>query len=297
MTASVGGNPYYVPSGRLTIGGLVMMLIFGVIGGLLLGAAYGYLIQYNPLVYVNFLATLFVGVVVGVIASVGISRGAVRSPGVAALLGVVVGVVALYVSWVFWMHALTLRAGQATWLLDPAALWEGILVVNKNGAWSMKGTTPTGGVLWAIWGIEAVLIVGICAAMCRGAAGEPYCEACGRWSADVYKDLPLPCPVDLSALRNDLEAGNVAALKPLAGGAENCRLDASLSACPGCPDVGFLTVRKVDIKTDRKGKTSESKSDFVKGLALAGDGIAAARGLVEAATADGTATLAEPPAG
>lgn len=32
--------------------------------------------------------------------------------------------------------------------------------VNEVGAWKFKSITPTGGVLWALWGVEAAILVG-----------------------------------------------------------------------------------------------------------------------------------------
>jgi hypothetical protein len=87
-----------------------------------------------------------------------------------------------------WLNALFSRAGVESALLpillSPAAVLHLIAEVNAVGAWSIGGSTPTGGALWSVWGIEAALFGGV--ALFGTAlmfADTPYCEECGRRGA------------------------------------------------------------------------------------------------------------------
>ena len=276
-------GPYYRPSGRFSILGLLMMLVLGGASGVALGAAYGFLTFYNPFVYVNFLATVFFGACMGLAAAVGIKHGKVRSRFVATVTGMAVGGVGLYASWVFWTYAFLTSVDQSAWVVDPLGLWYVISQVAEVGIWGILDFTPTGLLLYLVWGIEAFLIVGTCAIVCTIHADEPFCEQCGRWAENVYKGLRLGPSRDPDALRTQLEAGIVTRLGELRPPAMAARTDVSLSACPSCQKIGFLTVEPVEISMDRKGNENESKQTLVQNLVLEADGLAAARELTKAA--------------
>src|SRR5512140_1469957 len=139
----------YRPSGKFGLSSLLWTPLFGIPAAVAVAAAYAYATLYIPLFGVgSVLLTAGFGLLVGVIAAAGIGRGKARHPGLATLLGLGVGLVALYASWAVWIFAFFRRSGAevalADLLLQPGPLWRIIGAVNAQGAWSIKGSTPTG---------------------------------------------------------------------------------------------------------------------------------------------------------
>jgi len=280
-SGTLSSNRYYRPDGTVPAGGLVYGLLYGAVAAVVLGFVYGYLVQYNPFVYFNALATFGFGFALGFATWLGAKKGHLRSPGGAAVLGAVVGCLGLYVGWVAWLRALIGRSDESFWVIDPAAVWELIGLVNTDGVWTLMSWTPTGGALWAIWGVEALVIVGLSAVACRGgAASTPYCRRCSTWAEEVFSGVKVGPTNDPAALRSSLEGGEMAALSGL-GSPDEAQLgdhtEIELSVCPQCGDVGFLNLTSVAVTIDKKGKEEKDKNEILENLILDGRGIAAAR--------------------
>jgi len=276
---------YYKASGAFSPLGILLPLLLGGLASLGLGLAYGFLTKYNPFIYINFLATLGYGFVLSLVCWFGAKKGNLRSPGLALFIGATVGLMGCYTNWVGYIRAIF---GEAAWAWDPQVLWvQGIQVLAQEGAWSLKTWTPTGGVLYAFWGVEAALIVGMSAFFVWQFVGStPFCEKCNAWADEEYSGLRMPPPGDTVALTGQLEGGNIAVLGELQWTQPDKFTDVDLNSCPTCKQVGFLTVKAVTLTINKKGERDESSETLAENLILSHTGIDAARKLVEIAAND-----------
>lgn len=270
---------YYQHSGA--IGGLspILMLVLGGAAAPLLAWLYAQLIDINPLVYVNFLGTLFFAGVLGGLIGAGAKLGHCRNPVIATAIGAVMGALALYLYWVFWSQAFSQEYkavagvvsafGDNQWVFSPGAIFELFGVIGKTGLWSMGGITPTGGGLYAIWGVEALIIVGGSAFVAYSVIGdEPYCEDCGDWVPEARVIGRLKPDTDAASLRAGLERGDfsvVEQLTPADEGDDAIRFD--FASCKHCGERNYLSAVHLKRKVE-KGQVKWDEDKLLTNLVI-----------------------------
>ena len=264
---SASSAQYYTPSGTAPPAGLARMMGLAVGAAVGLGVVYGALVQLNPFIYINILATGAFGFGIGWAAARGGHDGKVRSPLFAVLTGVLAGLVGSYVGWASWLSTLAARAGEGMLIWDPLSIAALIYGIGQEGAWSLKSFTPTGALLYGLWAIEALLIVGIAAWVARGDSSAPFCERCDAWPVGALGVVVGLAP-DQARLKRDLEQGSFDALKTLEGGGPGHFTELRLSACPTCGDRGFLHLQEVTVTHDAKGNEKRKETVFVPNLQL-----------------------------
>lgn len=267
---------YYEHSGQIGVVGPVLMVVFGAVACVVLGAAYGYLTWYNPFVYINFLASIGYGALCGVAAGTGGRWAKLRSAGFAALVGLLVGLFALYTGWVAWFYALSEQSYLAP--LDPDGvfgIFDAMAEVARDGAWTMFGYTPTGGTLYAIWVAEAVIIV-VCAlagaAMKVDASDNTFCDRCNRWAEDLYTSPLLTDVLSAGTLKAALERrdyGPLFALKTvISPDVPGSYTRVSVQGCTICRDFFCLDVERVKLAKDDDGDRDEKTSHLIDNLLI-----------------------------
>ncbi len=194
---------YYKPSGKFSPLSLVYFIILSATLLPLLALLYSYCIWYIPFVYINLFITIGFGMGIGlIIASLTIKKGKVRNPTLALLLGVTGGLVALYFNWAIWAN-LVINSGETygssrigitvsnvkflqvfSLITQPAALLEFIKEIGEYGTWGIRGTTIRGTFLYIIWFIEALIVIGVSAALTWQKARTPFCEISNTWSGE-----------------------------------------------------------------------------------------------------------------
>jgi hypothetical protein len=266
---------YYRHSGQFSPVGVFVALLGGLAGGAVLAFVYAYALAYIPIVgYITFILSAGFGALVGLVTGKLLQRGHVRSSGVSTLVALVVALGAFYVSWAAWISAMAGRADAAIPIGDlltrPDLTWELIQAINAVGAWTMKGWTPTGGVLWGLWGLEAALI--LVPAMLVGIAivgGHPYCESCRAWCTDQEGVLNVAYS-DPAEVRRRLEGGDLAYLESLgrseSGAHTWVRID--LHRCPtaSCGRTNTLSAHIVQVTVNNKGESSQKATAVVDKL-------------------------------
>lgn len=133
---------YYKHSGKFSFGAILAGLLIGLAAGLPLAFIYAYVALYShyiPFVrWGTFLLAAVFGAIVGFSTAGGLHWGKARNEAVEFVTSLLVGLVALYVSWAVWIYALLRRAGEKATLLPlvvyPPLLWDLIVEVNKLGA-------------------------------------------------------------------------------------------------------------------------------------------------------------------
>lgn len=257
---------YYEHSGTVPPLGLLLALLFGIIAAVFLAVIYGYAIFYIPFIYLNFFLTVGFGALVGYAVFLGAKVGKVRNPALVLACGALMGLFAEYAGWVSWMYA---ASKQQALLLAPLDVWGAINELSAKGAWSIFGLTPSGFALWVVWGVEAIMIVGLAAiASWSSLKSLPFCERCRRW-AEQKETMPryeyLTNPDDF---KKQLELGNQSAFKTMkrASGGLKQYAEVVLSNCSRCQQMPLVGVDLVTVSVDTKGKESKSKKQVVENL-------------------------------
>ena len=264
-------SKYYKHSGAVPVNGIVFMALYGAVGAVVLAAIYGYADYYIPSVYLNILLVIIFGSMVGWCVGMGGKRGQMRNTWAMAAFGFLAGCLAEYAQWVAWVFAFS---KQEILAITPAQLAPVIQYVADNGAWSIFDSTPTGWELYAYWGLEALVIVGmsmLVAGLYLNTAA--YCEHCKRWADEKQSISPLDAVGDPKGLQSRLEQGDLAGLKALkkqpADAAAYTTLN--LKKCPSCAQSNFLSVDAVRITVDKKGKKSSHTRNLLQNLVLNSD--------------------------
>lgn len=249
---------YYRHSGKFSLIGALSSLLVGLAGAFVLSWIYGYVMDWNPFVYVSLIAVVVYGFLLGGCVAVGLQMGKVRNTPVALLLTLVVALAGIYGGWVTWL--LALNDGQALYY-KPADILAVAQTLAENGVWSIFGNTPTASALHGFWLMEAFTIL-ICAlAACYFfMTGNAFCETCRRWLEPGETLGVFQVPASYQELKQGLELDRLEVLERLAPSPEGAAVFAELSAesCSQCKTLHLLTLRETTRAEDSEGKTSET---------------------------------------
>lgn len=180
-------------SGRFSAPGLLLAIFKGAVVGGVLGAIYAVVGYYSPFFVINMIVMVAVGVAIGYFCEQFVRAGDIRNTLVAALAGALTAIAALGIHWLVWLKLMT-----GTWFFDPNMAILAAKAIAIIGPWSVFDWTPRGGVLYAIWGLEAALILGLATFMARNAVRDtPFCETTGKWAdLNVSRKNFAQCDID-----------------------------------------------------------------------------------------------------
>jgi hypothetical protein len=252
------------------------------VAALLLSLAYAYIDVWSPIagyISILFVAGFGFGLMVALRFIARLSK--CRSPAFMGLMGTWTALLSLYASWGFFLYALLARyddtfdASMLDVLASPGGMWAMILQINDTGWYSIKSLTPSGGVLWFFWGIEALIIVG--AAVAGGLMaidGEVFCERCMTWCDDSPLTTHLQVPDDSPA--NSFSSGNIKALEALTvtDAQQNPHFRLSLKHCSACDRFTTAQLALVRFETNDKGEVSQKSEDMGPAHVLSADEVA-----------------------
>lgn len=251
---------YYKHSGK--IGALAIPLGFGggIVGAIILGAVYGQLMARIPVVgKITFLIAAAVGAGYGAIAALAFRAGHGRNTAVGSIAVLLSALVGHYVAWASWLSVVLGRnsdngPSMMDVLANPDAMMATISRISETGAWSVSGSAPSGTMLWVLWGLEALIVIGCALALGASLAmGGVYCESCNSWCKEEEGRVVLnPAPKDM--VKQSLEQQNWSVLNqigPLAQPGPSLRLD--LAYCPKCEKTHAVAVNALTPKSDGNG--------------------------------------------
>ena len=250
-------SAYYQPSRKLSLVGLVMMLVGAAVASPLVGYAYGYLVAINPFIYINFFATVFAGCGVGLAVGWAAKKGQTPNSIVVGTVGALAGAALLYVQW----YATLEFYGAEPDIAAPGLMWEQIGTLASLEPWTLFGGSPGSWGFAAIWAIEGVMLFGGSALLSVTMVDDPYCERCNRWTEVDQLVEPFDFVADaehLKARLDRLDTGVLTAFEKVeVGTAQYAQLE--LINCPGCSDLRVVNVKNITIEVDKDG--SEKKND------------------------------------
>lgn len=265
---------YYQHSGAIGMGGLIVPIFAG-ISAIALGFGYGALMYFVPFIYIKFLFTLIAGGVLGAwVGQIG-KMAKVRNTTFMFFIGLACGCICLYISWGMWLSALldflNKNVSVDKLLTNPQKMWAFIQLFAETGVWEIKGSVPSGIVLWICWGIEALCLVGLTASMAAGkTADTPFCENCKKWLEQPQILSTRTAIANRAALKLELEAINYNSLLALSKADPNDAMftEIQLLDCPGCKQNHYLSVTAIEIKPDDKGNPTRHPTPIVKNLVI-----------------------------
>lgn len=266
-------SQYYRHSGAVSGAGLILGTLGALVGVAIAAALYAVIIFYIPLAgTITFLLAAGFGGVAGFVAGLCLQWGKLRNGGIAFAVSGLLALEALYVSWAVWA-SLLLRSSEVAvspWVLleHPGVLWSLVNEINQVGAWSFRGFQPTGGFLWFLWGLEALIVVGLTVGVSMGILTLPFCERCERWSQLDEDVARFSDPVS-DSLKSDVEAGGVDYLRALGKPSvkDTTWLRADLHHCGACEGLHALSLSKVSV-TEHKGERRENAQTILQHLLI-----------------------------
>jgi len=263
MTAT---DAYYSHSGKFSPAGLVMMLAAALVVGPILGLVYGYVVAFNPFVYVNFLATIVAGGLTGMAVGKMAKPGRVRNVGVCAFAGLVAGLGFQYTQW--WATLDYYEAEAA--LTQPLLIWTYIGELAELEPWTLMGGSlgATGfKVLWAIEGV-IVVVAPVIVAMAEGST--PYCERCDTWAVEAEPLGPFDFVSDVDTLKARVDRRDHEPLKAFARPeVTNERFSTiTLASCTGCKGLQLATVKNVEVEVEKDGDTKQKDAEILTHVVL-----------------------------
>lgn len=271
-----GAEGYYRHSGQFSPVGLMKGILIGLLVGAIGAPVVAYAQVYIPLVIINFIFSAGFGAIVGLATASALTSANTRNTFVGLVVALLATAISYYVCWAIWVNAHLARAdvegrpGLVKLILDPEGLWTFVSALNRIGVWSIKRSTPTGGALWAVWGIEAAVVFGLSLWAANEMLGaNPFCEACQKW-CDSKDDVVKLKPAEKDELRQRLEAGDVAFLEGL-GVAEADATDfvgIDLHSCDACGDFHTITAKLSAMRPGKDGKLERSDTSVVTKLII-----------------------------
>lgn len=204
----------YKPSGRF--GGLsIAFILIGMIAAVAASYVYHLLLHWIPLIYVNFLATIGLGFLLGFFGAMIVNIGKVRNVPLALVIGLLLTLAALGGKFYFQYEQMLSDTVQVL-MNDPQAIgadpaemkkflrqeisFMDHIQVRVDEGWNIGrggGGAPVSGIfVYAIWLIEFGIVVWSAATVALGAAREPFSEKLGEWASESEIVMTLPVTND-----------------------------------------------------------------------------------------------------
>ena len=260
---------YYVASTAAPAGGVIFALACGAIGGAVVATVYALLLAYVPIIgWISFILTGGFGVLAGFAISFGLNLGKIRNRSVALVVAAASATIAFYVAWVVWVWAI-FDGAPLLEVANPANLFHSVLIINEKGAWSLKGFTPTGAVLWGLWGLEALIIYGCALVIGVSGSSSPFCEKCGDWCEETEGVRMFDADTGEENLRSRLETRDLSCLtetEPPQDDTHFYRVD--LAYCTNCAELWCMSLVRVRITFDKDGDASTDTTDVVRHMLI-----------------------------
>jgi hypothetical protein len=256
---------FYRHSGKFSPHGLALALIVPIAVGFPLGYVYAYLIKWIPFIYLNVFITAGYGGVVGFLAGWMLKFGKVRNNVLAVLCGLLAGISGLYLGWNGHIHAY-FEDSPAFCL--PAEILRGMKYLYEHGSWTLKGETITGVILAIVWGVEALMIIGLSTLVSYVMiSGTPFCERTESW-LDQEKKISTLEPFTQPAQLESFKAGDLSSLFQARAKSEGASTFGRLTIkhSPKCEEFFTVTVANVTVAIDKKGKITEKSRELARNV-------------------------------
>lgn len=257
---------YYQESGKINtaLTSIAMLVGAAVIG--LLAYGYSFLTDFNPFIYLNFLATAAYVLVVVFILGLVQRIGKVRSYSTGILIAIILSVFGLFAVWL----AYVMIAFDRGFDFALANFVDGIEMLSQRSYSIGRRSSSielSGGILMILWVVEAaILLIGpIFFVVSGGKNDSVYCEDCDKW-ADEEKVYPRKSALRLT--KKDIETKvlnrkvNELIELEVADGNEGRvgeYYEIKFTSCGACKKAVYLSVNLVSLALSDKGEIEKSE--------------------------------------
>lgn len=292
----------YHPSGKWKPV-VFLIAVIGVVVGAISGAVYQWIVNINPLVYFNVLASFGAAWLVGMGAYLVIKASQCRNILIASALSFIFGLSAViashYVSYRHWLGLYYQAAEQEikgnsnlpviapevsqSLVKNFAPSFRELIKLRIEEGWSFKsvrqkngsGIVINGALVPLIWLLEAAIFIVIAILIGMGSATEPFCEACDCW-ADHSLEI-ADYPITNSSTRMKIaQAANLSELFEKPESAQSFEgfnrgqtlLRYKLNICPACQKLAFLSISEERTFLDRRGDEKKKTTELWKNVIL-----------------------------
>lgn len=268
-----GNRQFYNHSGRVSpqlILGIPLVFIISTI----IAFIYSYAVVYIPVAgYLNILLTVGFALGIGYCTAVTLQFFKTRNTTFAVTVGLLVGIFAVYASWVAFEYALWNRDNTEPISLlrlasRPQAVWQLASLIAEKGWYSLRNFTPQGIVLWSFWGIEALIVCGTAAYMPYSfIAHTVFCETCSGWTKG-YKNRLSFLYEDAHELKKKLIHQDMSFLNNTKKINTTTKTFYRIECmtCDKCKNLFTLSLLKITRNWDKNGEEQEKKKFILKNL-------------------------------
>jgi hypothetical protein len=199
------------------------------------------------------------GLLLGLVAALPIRVGRVRKPLLAAVIGTLLGLLALYVVWIAFIHHVIHILPVRYMLLRPIIDLRVIRAINHFGTWRFHGDNVNthGPILSLFWVAEALVLLGGAVAIPINAlyTSDPVCNDCGSRSKRA-PSLPRFADTRQDEFLASVDQHDFAAIATHAAAKSfnDPELSLRLMCCPNCGQLNVLTVNRIAWTRDSRGR-------------------------------------------
>ncbi|MGD0387425.1 MAG: hypothetical protein ABSC42_00600 [Tepidisphaeraceae bacterium] len=188
----------------------------------------------------------------GVLALIPIRIGRVRGSGIASVVGTLLGLLALYVIWLTWVHEVLdtwgFRVSYHALIVHPTVTFHLIRTINDVGTWKFHGEVARGFGLLIFWiGEAGIILAGSVVFSILGLySGDPTCSKCGSRCKRI-PNLPRFAVDRQDEFLSAIENRDFSSLTThtAAKHQDDPELSLRLVSCPGCRKMHVLTVNRI----------------------------------------------------
>jgi len=273
---------YYKPSGIIPVKGIFISLITAFVITVILSIIYIALQWFIPFIYLNLFIAAGLGFGVGGAVFIAIWSGKIRNTKYECVLATLCGLLAWYCQWGLFVSLMSEAEGSmggGMWvrssfnltgfwyiLTHPDILFQAMLSLNDAGTFTLKHNPVSGTLLWVVWVIEALIIIG--APMLFSLSGRstsPFSEQNDQWMEERDVEGRLKTVTDPDQMINELNTGNLKSLKDFmpAEDLSNDYATLRIYESPGDP-VRYISVTNISHKADRKGELKKETKTVIE---------------------------------
>jgi hypothetical protein len=282
---------YYKPSGKIPVNGIFISLIIAFVITVILSIIYIALQWFITFIYLNFFIAAGLGFGVGAGVFIAIGLGKIRNTKYECILAVLCGLLAWYSQWALFVSLMSEAEGSmggGMWvrssfnlsgfwyeLTHPEMLFQAMLSLNDGGTFALKHNTVSGTLLWVVWFLEALIIVGAPVLFSlSGRSTTPFSEQNIQWMEE--RDVPgkLKSIADPHRMIGELNSGNLKSVKDFlpADDLSNDYATLRIYESPGDP-VSYISVTNISHKADKKGELKKETTAVVEYFRITAAGI------------------------